>query len=271
MCISSDTIAADVLNESNGNVKPVNIMNNNEPPTANSQSGAPPAPPRSLPADTETPNGYQLHVLRKCFAMLSAILLLYTVSVIPAQVLFVKGFFIDKQRIFHVLEIVYVPLEKIYDRSPAFRNGLDWCVAEMACLPKQEKRGYSYVNNLGQHELADTDTISGIEPQSGTETKKMSVPFNKLLVNVAGTMGQRYLLVKFTVVGAGGKIFKAKMAEHDAQLRDVAMSALATKTLAELEKPGARKLIGTELINGFNKVIGDNSVQEICMTEFGIQ
>ena len=107
--------------------------------------------------------------------------------------------------------------------------------------------------------------------KAGPDAKKMSVPFNKLLVNVAGTMGQRYLLVKFTVVGAGGKIFKAKISEHDAQPRDVAMSALATKTLADLEKPGARNLVRTELINGFNSVLGDNSVQEIYITEFGIQ
>ena len=46
---------------------------------------------------------------------------------------------------------------------------------------------------------------------------------------------------------------------------------LANKTLADLEKPGARNLIRTELINGFNNVLGENSVQEIYITEFGIQ
>ena len=61
------------------------------------------------------------------------------------------------------------------------------------------------------------------------------------------------------------------MTDNDAQLRDMAMGALANKTLADLEKPGARNLIRTELINGFNNVLGDNSVQEIYITEFGIQ
>jgi flagellar FliL protein len=51
----------------------------------------------------------------------------------------------------------------------------------------------------------------------------------------------------------------------------MAMGALSTKTLADLEKPGARNLIRAELINGFNNVLGDNSVQEIYITEFGIQ
>jgi flagellar FliL protein len=112
---------------------------------------------------------------------------------------------------------------------------------------------------------------AGTKAKTASEAKKISIPFNKLLVNIAGTMGQRYLLVSVTVVGTGGEAFKAKMTENDAQLRDMAMSALANKTLADLEKPGARNLIRTELINSFNNVLGDNSVQEIYITEFGIQ
>jgi flagellar FliL protein len=112
---------------------------------------------------------------------------------------------------------------------------------------------------------------AGAKSKSGAEAKKTSVPFNKLLVNIAGTMGQRYLLVSVTVVGTGGEAFKAKMTEYDAQLRDMAMGALSSKTLADLEKPGARNLVRTELINGFNNVLGDNSVQEVYLTEFGIQ
>jgi flagellar FliL protein len=116
-----------------------------------------------------------------------------------------------------------------------------------------------------------SEGAGGVKSKSGADSKKMAVPFNKLLVNIAGTMGSRYLLVSVTVVGAGGEAFKAKMTENDPQLRDMAMGALANKTLADLEKPGARNLIRAELINGFNNVLGDNSVQEIYITEFGIQ
>jgi flagellar FliL protein len=100
--------------------------------------------------------------------------------------------------------------------------------------------------------------------------KKESVPLNKLLVNVAGTMGARYLLVSLSVVG-GGADFKAKMEEHDAQLRDMAQGALRTKTIADLEKPAAQNLIRNELISGFNSILGDGSVEEIYFPEFAIQ
>ena len=123
--------------------------------------------------------------------------------------------------------------------------------------------------SLGIKETAEGG--SGTKSKSGADAKKINVPFNKLLVNIAGTMGSRYLLVSVTLVGTGGEAFKAKVTESDAALRDMAMGALANKTLADLEKPGARNLIRTELINGFNNVLGDSSVTEIYITEFGIQ
>lgn len=62
------------------------------------------------------------------------------------------------------------------------------------------------------------------------------VTINKLLVNVSGTLGSRYLLTSFTVAGSGPE-FRAKMEKHDAQLRDLACGILSTKTINDLEKP----------------------------------
>ena len=106
--------------------------------------------------------------------------------------------------------------------------------------------------------------------KSDADAKTQSVVLNKLLVNVAGTMGARYLQVSLSVVGTGSD-FVNSMKDHDAQLRDMACGALATKTLADLEKPDARNLIRTELITGFNNILGDSVVREIYLTEFAIQ
>jgi len=120
-------------------------------------------------------------------------------------------------------------------------------------------------------------TASAASGESGSKAKKEaagakkeSVAMNKLLVNVAGTMGARYLLVSLSVVGTGTD-FKAKMDEHDAQLRDMAQGALRTKTIADLEKPTAQNLIRNELISGFNNILGDGAVEEIYFPEFAIQ
>ena len=116
----------------------------------------------------------------------------------------------------------------------------------------------------------------GITAQARSESggksgsRKELMPMNKLLVNVSGTMGARYLLVSLSISGASAD-FKTKIQESEPQLRDMACSALASKTLADLEKPGARNLIRTELISGFNRILGSAVVQEIYLTEFAIQ
>jgi flagellar protein FliL len=100
--------------------------------------------------------------------------------------------------------------------------------------------------------------------------KKESVAINKLLVNVAGTMGARYLLVSLSVESSDPE-FKTKLQEADPKIRDMAQGILRLKTLADLEKPTAQNLIRSELIAGFNTILGGSVVQEIYFTEFAIQ
>jgi flagellar basal body-associated protein FliL len=65
--------------------------------------------------------------------------------------------------------------------------------------------------------------------------------------------------------------FQQKMTDADAALRDAASSALASKTLADLEKPDERNLIRTELLSSFNNILGSDEVSELYLTEFAIQ
>jgi flagellar FliL protein len=117
---------------------------------------------------------------------------------------------------------------------------------------------------------ASATPVKAKESKPSPEAKLESVPMNKLLVNVAGTMGARYLLVSLSIAGADAD-FKSKIQAHDPQLRDFACGVLAAKTIADIEKPGARNAIRTELISGFNNILGNALVQEIYLTEFAIQ
>ncbi len=138
---------------------------------------------------------------------------------------------------------------------------LAYATTRFILLPQLQK-------GLGLTPAATEATAKG--SKEGAEAKRESVPMNKLLVNVAGTMGSRYLLVSLSLVGSDAE-FKTKLQAHDPQLRDLACGALATKTLADLEKPGSRNLIRSELISGFNNILGGPLVQEIYLTEFAIQ
>ena len=121
-----------------------------------------------------------------------------------------------------------------------------------------------------QRSLGITASARAFDGDGKSGPRKELVPMNKLLVNVSGTMGARYLLVSLSISGNGDN-FKTRLQESEPQLRDLACSALASKTLADLEKPGARNLIRTELISGFNRILGGSVVQEIYLTEFAIQ
>ena len=119
--------------------------------------------------------------------------------------------------------------------------------------------------------IASLAAAPGAKPKANAPgAKKITIAINKLLVNVAGTMGSRYLLVSISLVSSD-PAFQQKMTDNDAALRDAASSTLSSKTLADLEKPDERNLIRTELLTGFNNILGSDEVSELYLTEFAIQ
>ena len=104
----------------------------------------------------------------------------------------------------------------------------------------------------------------------GTGKIKVMVPLTKLLVNVAGTMGTRYLMSSVTLV-SNNPDFKSTVEDNKDQLTDLAIGALSSKTISDLEKPGARNEIRAELMTVINNALGGPVVQEIYITEFAIQ
>jgi flagellar FliL protein len=118
-------------------------------------------------------------------------------------------------------------------------------------------------------ESAGKQTEHGGKEPAG-KAKLMVNLSGKILVNVAGSGGTRYLMATLTLVSANPDL-KSAIEKNDAQLRDVAAGVLSSKTIADLEKPGARNLIRTELISVFNGVLGNSMVSEIYLPEFAVQ
>ena len=99
---------------------------------------------------------------------------------------------------------------------------------------------------------------------------KVLAPLTKVLVNVFGTGGARYLIVSMTLVGNTPE-FKTKVEENKDQLLDAAASTLASKSITDLERLGVRNQIRAELVSVFNTVLKATPVQEIYLTEFAVQ
>lgn len=104
----------------------------------------------------------------------------------------------------------------------------------------------------------------------GAGKLKVMVPMSKMLVNVSGTMGTRYLMTSVTLVGNTAD-FKSKIEDNKDQLMDLATGTLSSKTIADLEKPGARNVIRSELMTVINNALGGPLVQEVYITELAIQ
>lgn len=138
-------------------------------------------------------------------------------------------------------------------------GGEEHSAAEASSGAHGEEKGHGGKGGAGESK----DPVTG--------KTKISVPLSKkTLVNVSGTMGTRYLLAEFILVGTGSN-FKHLVEKSDAELRDAAASALCVKTISDLEKPGVRNLVRTELITIFNSILGKGAVSEIYLTEFAIQ
>lgn len=119
-------------------------------------------------------------------------------------------------------------------------------------------------------EAGEVDAGSHSAAPAGPGSKITANLGGKVLVNVAGTMGTRYLVANLTLVGKT-PTFKLKVEENDAQLRDIAAGILAAKTISDLEKPGMRNMIRLELASAFNDILGPDAVSEIYLTEFAVQ
>ena len=143
---------------------------------------------------------------------------------------------------------------------------LAYLMTTAVLMPKLKAGGQTDNGNGGG---ASGGSSAGRNPSTGKT--EVNVALNgKVLVNVSGTMGARYLLANITLVGTSLDL-KSVVEKSDAQLRDVAASVLAGKTISDLDKPGARNLLRTELVSAFNNVLGNGTVTGILFTEFAIQ
>lgn len=101
--------------------------------------------------------------------------------------------------------------------------------------------------------------------------ERVLVPLSaKVISNIQGTQGTRYLLAAITLEGNGAG-FKDIVDKSDAELRDAANSVLTGKSIADIDKPGAKNQIRAELLTVFNGVVGPGIIKQVFLTEFAMQ
>src|SRR5581483_9287200 len=129
-------------------------------------------------------------------------------------------------------------------------------------LPQMKTSLAQATGALPAPEAPAGESKDGVTTPGEGAKAKVKVPLNKILVNVAGTMGTRYLMTTLVLVGTSDAL-RAKVDENRDEVMDLAASALSTKTSSDLEKPGARNVIRAELMTTFNNALGGPFVTEI--------
>jgi flagellar protein FliL len=147
---------------------------------------------------------------------------------------------------------------------------LAFATTHFILLPQFKRAMTQGVTAAPSAENAPEAAPAGKEGEKAGGKPKVTVAMNKMLVNVAGTMGTRYLMTSLTLVGNDAD-FKSKIDDNKDQLLDLATGTLSGKTISDLEKPGARNEIRAELLTVFNNALGKPLVQEIYITELAIQ
>lgn len=104
----------------------------------------------------------------------------------------------------------------------------------------------------------------------GAGAASNSHEFEGIVVNLAGSMGTRYLKATFTVYGSDDHLADI-MKENRTRLLDAALGVLSSRSLADLESPGAKNMVRTDLITRFNQVLNSTVVSELYFTEFVVQ
>jgi flagellar basal body-associated protein FliL len=161
--------------------------------------------------------------------------------------------------------IAWLPLLVTVAAMPA----LAYATTQFILLPKI-RQAMSQAAATNPDEPAAAAKEKSSSPAAAVSKEKVLVPLPKILVNVAGSMMTRYLTMSVTLVG-NTPDFKDRITGNKDQLMDLADGCLMTKTIADLEKPGSRNLIRSELMTVFNNALGGPLIQEIYITEQAIQ
>ncbi|WP_404423656.1 flagellar basal body-associated protein FliL [Nibricoccus sp. IMCC34717] len=94
--------------------------------------------------------------------------------------------------------------------------------------------------------------------------------FENVVVNLAGTMGTRYLKTTFIVTGKD-KGLRASIENNKPKMIDVTINVLSSLSLADLEEAGAKNIIREKLIAAYNQALEKRVAEQIYFTDFVVQ
>jgi flagellar FliL protein len=156
---------------------------------------------------------------------------------------------------------------------------LSWAIGQFVLMPQLKKQIAAPIDPHAAVEEAPAAATEG-ESKGGKESGKgkkgeaaangATYEFENVVVNLAGTMGTRYLKTAFLVTGTD-KSLRAAFEANKPKLVDITINVLSSLSLADLEEAGAKNLIREKLIGAYNQSFGKKMVEQVYFSDFVVQ
>jgi flagellar protein FliL len=153
-----------------------------------------------------------------------------------------------------------------------------WAVAEFVLLPRlQQKLAAAQSGELPEaHAEKPAAKAHGEKKghggkESAEEGAGDVYEFSNVVVNLAGTMGTRYLKASFVITGTKPDTINEIFTSNKAKLTDVTLGVLSSQTLADLEEPGSKNVLREKLITAYNQALGSRVAEQVYFSDFVVQ
>ena len=153
--------------------------------------------------------------------------------------------------------------------------GATWATVEYVLVPRLQKKLTAPAAPAAEaqsHAAPPAPSGHGGSAKEGKGAKEAGpgYEFQNVVVNLAGTMGTRYLKTTFLVTGADANI-KTAFDGAKPKLTDITLNVLSSLTLADLEEPGAKNVIREKLVTAYNQALGRRVAEQVYFSDFVIQ
>jgi flagellar protein FliL len=110
----------------------------------------------------------------------------------------------------------------------------------------------------------------GSEAASQEVDEGISYPMDTFVTNLADQGAKRYIKVKIVLEYTDAKLGD-ELKQRLPQLKDVILSLLGSKTLADIQEMGGKVALKMELIRQINQILKTGKIRNLYFTEFVIQ
>jgi flagellar FliL protein len=147
-----------------------------------------------------------------------------------------------------------------------------WAVGQFVLIPQLEKK--IAAGPTTEAAAADSGHGGGHGGGHGKDAEgkegAANYEFKNVVVNLAGTMGTRYLKTTFLVTGAEADI-QTVFEENKPRLTDVTLNVLSSLSLSDLEEPGAKNVLREKLVAAYNQALGRKVAEQVYFSDFVVQ